>query len=106
MPKSIVHFLINKSKDLVQNELVSNLYKEELFDELLEESPVIAQRRQACIATMEMLRKAHEILNQVRDYNINWKKKTKNRETPIFEKKLNYKKWRKKKTKRNFVPGQ
>jgi len=71
VPKSIMHFLVNFSKDHIQNELVACLYKEELFEHLLEESNVIAQRRKQCKEMMDTLRKAHDILNEVRDYQIN-----------------------------------
>lgn len=70
VPKSIMHFLVNSSKENIQNELVAALYKEELFDELLAESPAIAQRRSQCKEMIDMLRKAHEILNEVRDFQI------------------------------------
>jgi replication fork clamp-binding protein CrfC len=36
VPKSVMCFLVNASKDLIQNELVQNLYKDELIDKLLE----------------------------------------------------------------------
>eukprot|EP01117_Protostelium_nocturnum_P005062 TRINITY_DN1831_c0_g1_i1.p1 TRINITY_DN1831_c0_g1~~TRINITY_DN1831_c0_g1_i1.p1 ORF type:complete len:608 (-),score=242.12 TRINITY_DN1831_c0_g1_i1:19-1842(-) len=70
VPKSIMHFLVNKSRETMQNELVSSLYKEELFDELLQESSVIQQRRDACKSMMDILRRAHDILNEVRDYQV------------------------------------
>lgn len=70
VPKSIIHFLVNKSKEAMQNELVSTLYKEELFDELLSESPAIAAKRQACKANLELLKKAQEIINEVRDFGV------------------------------------
>ncbi len=35
VPKSIIFFLVNSSKENIQNELVSALYKEELFEELV-----------------------------------------------------------------------
>lgn len=70
VPKSIIHFLVNKSKEEIQNELVAALYKEELFDELLQESQVIAQRRDACKIMIDSLRKAHDILNEVRDFQV------------------------------------
>lgn len=37
--------LVNSSKDNMQRELVSNLYKEELYDELLYESDEVGQKR-------------------------------------------------------------
>jgi len=67
VPKSIMHFLVNQAKDNIQNELVSHLYKEELFDELLEESPAVAQRRRACKTMLDVLRRAQTVLNEVRD---------------------------------------
>jgi len=70
VPKSIMHFLVNKSKELVHNRLVEKLYKEENFDELLGESPDIAARRKATREMVAMLKRATEILNEVRDYTI------------------------------------
>jgi len=61
VPKSIMHFLVNSSKEHIQNELVACLYKEELFEHLLEESSVIAQRRSQCKLMIDTLRKAHDI---------------------------------------------
>ncbi|KAK5583258.1 hypothetical protein RB653_004849 [Dictyostelium firmibasis] len=68
VPKSIMHFLVNQSKEHIQNELVAALYKEELFDELLEESPQISSKRKSCKAMIEILRKANEIINEIRDF--------------------------------------
>jgi replication fork clamp-binding protein CrfC len=70
VPKSIMFFLVTSSKESIQNELVGALYKEELFDELLEESPTISARRKSCAAMIEILRKAHDIINEVRDFSI------------------------------------
>jgi len=70
VPKSIMFFLVTSSKDSIQNALVSALYKEELFDELLEESPTISARRKTCAAMIEILRKAHDIINEVRDFSV------------------------------------
>lgn len=70
VPKSIMFFLVNDSKNRVQNELVASLYKENLFAELLEEGPQVASRRQQCQSLLEVLRKAHTILNEVRDYQM------------------------------------
>lgn len=43
------------------------LLQEELFDELLEESAMVASRRLACKNTLDILRKAQNILNEVRE---------------------------------------
>ena len=41
-----MHFLVNYVKDNLQSELVTHLYKQENFDNLLKESDQIALRRQ------------------------------------------------------------
>jgi dynamin 1-like protein len=69
VPKAIMHFLVNASKENIQNELVRSLYREDLLAELLEESPEIAQRRKHCRAMLDVLKRASDILNEVRDYN-------------------------------------
>ena len=69
-PKTIMHFLVNRSKDNMQNELVGKLYREDYFEQLLEESPVIAERRKQCLKMLETLRRGNEILNEVRDFTI------------------------------------
>jgi len=68
-PKAVMYFLVNESKKALQHELVSDLYKEDLFNELLKENDSIGIRRDQCKKTLEILRKANDILNSVRDYN-------------------------------------
>eukprot|EP01103_Thecamoeba_quadrilineata_P002240 TRINITY_DN12230_c0_g1_i1.p1 TRINITY_DN12230_c0_g1~~TRINITY_DN12230_c0_g1_i1.p1 ORF type:complete len:747 (-),score=137.40 TRINITY_DN12230_c0_g1_i1:84-2288(-) len=70
VPKAIMHFLVNASRENMQNELVSKLYKDELLDELLSESPEIASKRKACNTLLDALRRVNNILNEIRDYNI------------------------------------
>jgi dynamin 1-like protein len=67
VPKSIIHFLVNRSKQSIQNELVRALYKEEMFDDLLEENSEIAARRKACVDMVKVLEKASSIINEVRE---------------------------------------
>jgi dynamin 1-like protein len=67
-PKSIMYFLVNKSKEALHNRLVERLYKEELFDELLGESPEIVSRRKTAKELVAMLKRATEIMNEVRDF--------------------------------------
>ena len=69
VPKSVMFFLVNTSKDTIQNELVRCLYKEELFDELLEENPLIASKRKACKAMLDVLKRANDVLMEVREFN-------------------------------------
>eukprot|EP01092_Planopodium_desertum_P011755 TRINITY_DN54102_c0_g1_i1.p1 TRINITY_DN54102_c0_g1~~TRINITY_DN54102_c0_g1_i1.p1 ORF type:complete len:133 (+),score=0.77 TRINITY_DN54102_c0_g1_i1:2-400(+) len=54
--------LVEKSKSELQKELVAKLYKDELYTELLKESPHIAQRRTALAAKQKVLREAKEII--------------------------------------------
>jgi len=68
IPKAIMHFLVTKSKLLVHNRLVQRLYIAEQFDDLLAESAEIASRRKATREMVNMLKRAQEILNEVRDY--------------------------------------
>ncbi|XP_054631363.1 dynamin-1-like protein isoform X3 [Dunckerocampus dactyliophorus] len=45
VPKAVMHFLVNHVKDCLQSELVGQLYKAVLLDDLLTESEDMAQRR-------------------------------------------------------------
>uniref|UniRef100_A0A674CVA2 Dynamin-1-like protein n=1 Tax=Salmo trutta TaxID=8032 RepID=A0A674CVA2_SALTR len=45
VPKAVMHFLVNHVKDSLQSELVGQLYKAGLLDDLLTESEDMAQRR-------------------------------------------------------------
>uniref|UniRef100_A0A8C9R0X0 Dynamin-1-like protein n=1 Tax=Scleropages formosus TaxID=113540 RepID=A0A8C9R0X0_SCLFO len=45
VPKAVMHFLVNYVKDSLQSELVGQLYKSALLDDLLTESEDMAQRR-------------------------------------------------------------
>eukprot|EP00698_Gefionella_okellyi_P023713 TRINITY_DN8177_c0_g1_i1.p1 TRINITY_DN8177_c0_g1~~TRINITY_DN8177_c0_g1_i1.p1 ORF type:complete len:761 (-),score=225.90 TRINITY_DN8177_c0_g1_i1:40-2274(-) len=70
VPKTIMHFLVNCAKDNIQNELVSQLYREELFDEMLAETMEVVEKRRRCREMLGVLRKAHEIVNEVRDTSV------------------------------------
>jgi dynamin 1-like protein len=67
VPKSIIHFLVNRAKQTIQNELVRALYKEDMFDELLQENSEVAARRKACYDMIKVLEKAQSIINEVRE---------------------------------------
>ena len=69
VPKSIMAFLVNFSKENVQNHLVSNLYKENMLQELLRETDDIALRRDTCQEMRTLLQRAVGIVNEVRDFN-------------------------------------
>ncbi len=54
-------------KENLQKELVKKLYKEELFDELLDESEEISFFRQKSLSMLKALEKANGIINEVRN---------------------------------------
>jgi dynamin 1-like protein len=70
VPKVVMHFLVNSFKDGLQNELISSLYRESLFTDLLKETDDVAAKRQACREMRDLLLKAMEIVNEVRDYTV------------------------------------
>ena len=45
VPKTIMHFLVNTFKETLQNELVSQLYREQIMTDLMRETDDIASRR-------------------------------------------------------------
>jgi dynamin 1-like protein len=69
VPKTIMFFLVNHVKDGMQNELVSELYREAEIVGLMREAEDVAQRRQTCTEMRDLLSKALEIVNEVRDFN-------------------------------------
>lgn len=65
VPKTIMHFMVNKSKQALQSELVKTLYKEDLMESLLEEAPDVAEKRTRCQQLLEVLQRASSILNEI-----------------------------------------
>lgn len=70
VPKAIMFFLVNHSRNNLQTELVSTLYKEDMFDDLLQEDPDVAEKRKACLQMLNILHRALDIVNQIRDHHI------------------------------------
>jgi len=70
VPKTIMHFLVNKSKEEIQNVLVQELYKEDLLESLLQESDDIAQRREQISQNIAILTSAQRILNEIIDFKV------------------------------------
>lgn len=70
VPKAIMYFLVYKSRQDMQNELVQKLYKEQAFEHLLSESVDIVTKRKTCQEMLDLLLKAQNILNEVRDYSL------------------------------------
>jgi len=69
VPKTIMHFLVNTFKENLQNELVSELYKENIMTDLMRETEDVATRRKTCREMKDLLRRGLEIVNEVRDFN-------------------------------------
>ncbi|KAH8689212.1 Dynamin central region-domain-containing protein [Talaromyces proteolyticus] len=65
VPKAVMHLLVNHSKDVVQNRLVSELYKEELFSDLLYEDDGIKAEREKCEKLLETYKEAAKIVGEV-----------------------------------------
>ncbi|KAG5295252.1 dynamin family protein [Histoplasma ohiense] len=65
VPKAIMHLLVNHSKEVVQNRLVSELYKEDLFPELLYEDDGIKAEREKCEKLLGTYKEAARIVGEV-----------------------------------------
>ncbi|KAG9072071.1 vacuolar protein sorting-associated protein 1 [Linnemannia hyalina] len=65
VPKAIVLNLVNAAKEELQRELLQELYKTEVLDELLKESEFTQNRRKECKRMIEALQKADEIVGSV-----------------------------------------
>ncbi|KAI8986334.1 Dynamin central region-domain-containing protein [Pilobolus umbonatus] len=63
VPKAIMHLLVSHTRQNIQNRLVSCLYNEELFDELLQEDPSITNERERYKAMLDVYRKAFTMIN-------------------------------------------
>lgn len=62
VPKAISLTLVNHSKDNLQRELLQELYKPDVLDELLKESEYVVSRRKEVISMVQALNKAEEIV--------------------------------------------
>jgi len=65
-----MYFLVNQSKEDIQNILVQELYKEDLLESLLQESDDVAQRRDQYNQNIEILTSAQRILNEIIDFKL------------------------------------
>lgn len=65
VPKAIMLNLVQWTKENMQGELLTNMYKTDELDELLKESEYTVRRRKDCQQMVESLSKAQEIVNQV-----------------------------------------
>lgn len=67
VPKAVMHFLVNHTKDCLQSELVGQLYKTALLNDLLTESEDMAQRRSEAADMLKALQKASQVIAEVRE---------------------------------------
>ncbi|TFK46017.1 hypothetical protein OE88DRAFT_1668428 [Heliocybe sulcata] len=62
VPKAISLTLVNFAKENLQRELLQELYKPDVLDELLKESEFVVSRRKEVLSMVEALNKAEEIV--------------------------------------------
>ena len=67
IPKAVMHCLVNFVKEDLQQRLVSELYRTESYDALMDESDEIFTRRNEIGEMVRALKKASEILSEIRD---------------------------------------
>jgi hypothetical protein len=60
VPKAITLTLVNHSKENLQRELLQELYKPDVLDELLKESEYVITRRKEVVSMVSALNKAEE----------------------------------------------
>jgi dynamin 1-like protein len=65
IPKAVMHLLVDHCREVIQNRLVSALFKDSLFDSLLEEDPALTGERKRVAALLDAYRKAFEVLSEV-----------------------------------------
>ncbi|XP_030629102.1 dynamin-1-like protein isoform X3 [Chanos chanos] len=70
VPKTVMHFLVNYVKERLQSELVGQLYKQPLLQELLIESQDTAQQRTEVAQMLEALQKANNIISEIRETHL------------------------------------
>ncbi|KAF6764744.1 Dynamin central region-domain-containing protein [Ephemerocybe angulata] len=62
VPKAVMLSLVNHSKENLQRELLQELYKPEVLDDLLKESEYVVTRRREVVSMVSALNKAEEIV--------------------------------------------
>lgn len=65
VPKAIMHFLVNHTSQQVQNRLVSQLYRPDMFAELLHEDETLVTERERVKALLDAYKEAFKTLTEV-----------------------------------------
>ncbi|EEF29620.1 dynamin, putative [Ricinus communis] len=65
IPKAIMHFLVNHTKRELHNVFIKKLYRENLFEEMLQEPEEIAMKRKRTRETLRILQQAYKTLDEL-----------------------------------------
>ncbi|KAJ8768962.1 hypothetical protein K2173_023957 [Erythroxylum novogranatense] len=65
VPKAIMHFLVNHTKRELHNVFIKKLYRENLFEEMLQEPGEIAMKRKQTRETLRVLQQAFRTLDEL-----------------------------------------
>ncbi|KAG5412848.1 hypothetical protein IGI04_000415 [Brassica rapa subsp. trilocularis] len=65
VPKAIMHFLVNHTKRELHNVFIKKLYRENLFEEMLQEPDEIAVKRKRTRETLHILQQAYRTLDEL-----------------------------------------
>jgi dynamin 1-like protein len=64
VPKTIMYFLVNQSKENIRDELLRELYNEEIVEKILIETPDIKTKRDTCNKSIRVLSEALKVLDE------------------------------------------
>jgi dynamin 1-like protein len=64
VPKTVMCFLVNQSKLLAEKEMVSQLYKSNELETLLQEDPYIAKKRKSIKDSLNNLKSSLDVLSE------------------------------------------
>ncbi|KAG6709987.1 hypothetical protein I3842_06G159500 [Carya illinoinensis] len=62
VPKAIMHFLVNHTKRELHNVFIKKLYRENLFEEMLQEPEEVAMKRKRTRETLRVLQQAFRVI--------------------------------------------
>ncbi|GFS43625.1 dynamin-related protein 3A [Actinidia rufa] len=65
IPKAIMHFLVNHTKRELHNVFIKKLYRDNLFEEMLQEPDEVAMKRECTRDTLHVLQQAFRTLDEL-----------------------------------------